>query len=49
MPGPRWHVQPRSAQGRQRNPLQMLLMAILAAASRGAEAIMIVYRLYGVR
>src|SRR4051812_34139285 len=30
-------------------PLQMRLVAILAAASRGTEAIMIVYRLYGVR
>jgi hypothetical protein len=36
-------------QGRQRESLQMRLVAFLATASRGAAAITIVYRLYGER
>jgi hypothetical protein len=45
----RWHAQPRLVQGRQRESLQMRLVAFLATASRGAAAITIVYRLYGER
>ena len=45
----RWHAQTRLVQGRQRESLQMRLVAFLAAASRGAAAIMIVYQLYGER
>ena len=45
----RCHPQPRLVQGRQRVSLQMRLVAFLAAVSRGAAAIMIVYRLYGER
>jgi hypothetical protein len=45
----RWHAQPRLVQGRQRESLQTRLVAFLAAASRGAAAIMIIYRLHGER
>jgi hypothetical protein len=45
----RWHAQPRLVQGRQRESLQMRLVAFLATASRGGAAITIVYRLYGER
>ena len=45
--GARWHAQPRLVQGRQRESLQVRLVAFLATASRGAAAITIVYRLYG--
>ena len=40
-------IGPRAATGLK--SLQMRLVAFLAAASRGAAAIMIVYRLYGER
>jgi hypothetical protein len=45
----RWHAQPRLIQGRQRESLQMRLVAFLATASLGAASITIVYRLYGER
>jgi hypothetical protein len=45
----RWHEHPRLIQGRQREFLPTRLVAFLAAASRGAAAIMIVYRLHGER
>src|SRR5262245_50235622 len=45
----RWHAQPRLIQGRQRESLQTRFVAFFAAASRGAAAIMIVYRLHGER
>ena len=45
----RWQAQPRLVQGRQRESLQVRLVAFLATASRGAAAITIVYRLYGRR
>ena len=47
----RWRAQPRLGQGRQRvlNSLLMRLAEFLAATSRGAAAIMIVYQLYGER
>src|SRR6266852_5309709 len=38
----RWHAQPRLVQGRQRESLQMRLVAFLATASRGGAAITIV-------